>query len=211
MNRVYETRPKVKSLFFCGLLIILLAAGPLFAKTTVDFDPNLDFSRYKTFAFLGGVENLVMMQVNPDLIDIRVHRAVARELTKKGLREVQPGENPDLVVRYWANSSQQVNVSTMGNWGPYGPYIGSYWGWIYNDVSATSTREGSLIVDLIDPRSKNLAWRLYLIRKITNQDKDWKKVDDEFTKAFEAYPPSDKARDDKKKERAAHPPKPDQP
>jgi Domain of unknown function (DUF4136) len=211
MNRPRETRRNAKSLFFDGLLIILLAALPLFAKTTVDFNPNLDFSRYKTFAFIGGVENLVMMQLNPDLINNRIHRSVTRELAKKGLREVQPGEKPDLVVRYWANSSQQVNVSTLGNWGPYGPYIGSYWGWIYNDVSASSTREGSLIIDLIDPKTKDLTWRLYLIRKITNPDKDWKKADDEIAKAFESYPPSDKAKDEKKKERAAHAPKTDQP
>jgi hypothetical protein len=211
MNYLREARCNAKPLRFWTLLVILLAGSPLFAKTAIDFDPNLDFSKYRTFAYLGGVENLVMMQLNPDLITIRVHRAVTRELTKRGLHEVQPAQNPDLVVRYWANSSQQVNVSTMGNWGPYGPYIGSYWGWIYNDVSASSAREGSLIVDLIDAKSRNLAWRLYLIRKITNPDKDWKKADEEITKAFEGYPPSEKAKDDKKKERAAHPPKPDLP
>jgi uncharacterized protein DUF4136 len=80
------------------------------------------------------------------------------ELTKKGWREVQPGEDPDLVVRYWANSTQRVNLAEMGNWGLYGPYIGSYWGWFYTTVSASSTREGSLIADLIDPRSKALDW-----------------------------------------------------
>jgi hypothetical protein len=45
-----------------------------------------------------------MLQLNPELINDRVHRALRRELTKKGLREVQPNESPDLVVRYWANS-----------------------------------------------------------------------------------------------------------
>ena len=204
-------RPSLTARCFGAILVVLLATLPLRAKTTLDFDPSLDFSKYKTFAFIGGVENLVMMQLNPDLIRNRIHRSATRELTKKGLREVQPGENPDLVVRYWANSTQQVNVAVLGNWGPYGPYIGSYWGWVYNDVTASSAREGSLILDLIDPKTKNLAWRLYLIRKITNPDKDWKKADDEITKAFESYPPSEKEKEEKKKERAAHQPKPDQP
>jgi hypothetical protein len=211
MNPFRRSLRNFNVLFFRGIFILLLVALPLRAKTTVDFDPNLDFSKYKTFAFIGGVENLVMMQLNPDLIRNRIHRSATRELTKKGLREVLPSENPDLVVRYWANSSQQVNVAVLGNWGPYGPYIGSYWGWIYNDVTASSAREGSLILDVIDPKTKNLAWRLYLIRKITNPDKDWKKADDEITKAFENYPPSGKEKEEKRKERAAHPPKPDQP
>jgi hypothetical protein len=57
-----------------------------------------------------------MMQLNPDLINNRIHRMVVRELTKKGLREVQPAQDPDLVVRYSANSTQQVNLAAMGNW-----------------------------------------------------------------------------------------------
>ena len=146
-----------------------------------------------------------MLPVNPDLINERIHRAVTRELTGKGLREVQPSQNPDLMVRYWANPSSQVNVTTMGNWAAYRPFIGSYWAWMYNEVSANSAKEGSLIIDLIDPRSKELAWRLYLIRKITLPDKDWKKADDELTKGFDSYPPSDKEKEAKNKERAAHP------
>jgi len=211
MSCLRETRWKIKSLLFGGMLLVLLAAVPLLAKTTVDFDPSLDFSKYKTFAFLGGVENLVMLNVDRDLLDQRIHHAVTRELTKKGLREVQAGEKPDLVVRYWANVSKEVNLTVLGNWGPYAPYIGSYWSWVYDDVSASSKKEGALLVDLIDPKSKDLVWRLYLVRKITDVDKEWKKADDELAKAFESFPPSAKEMDEKKRERAAHPPKPEQP
>lgn len=211
MNPSRKSPCKLHSVFFSACALLILVTTPVRAKTVVDFDPNLDFSKYKTFAFIGGVENLLMVQVNPDLLDNQVHHAVTRELTKKGLRELQLGQNPDLVVRYWANSSQQLNVANMGNWGPYGAYIGSYWAWTFDAVSASSAREGSLLVDLIDAKRKNLAWRLYLIRKITNADKDLKKVDDEFTKAFESFPPSDKEKEEKRKERAEHPPKSGQP
>jgi len=191
------------------LLGTLLFALPLRAKTVVDFDPSLDYSKYKTYAFIGAIENLVSMQMNPDLIEIRLHHSVSRELDKRGLREVNPQEHPDLVVRYWANTSAQVDVAVTGNWGPYSAYVGSYWGFLYNGVSASSQKEGTLVIDLIDPKTKNLAWRLYLVRKITDPDKVWKKVDEELAKAFDSYPPSDKAKEDKKKERAEHPPKPE--
>lgn len=194
-----------------AIALALVLCSPVVGKVAIDFDPNVDFSKFETFAYIGGVENLVMMQLNPDLINNRIHRMVVRELTKKGLREVQPDHNPDLVVRYWANSSQQVNLAAMGNWGPYGPYIGSYWGWVFDTVSASSTREGTLVLDLIDPRSKALAWRLYLIRKITNPDKDWKKADEEFAKGFESYPPTEKDKEAKQKERREHKPKSNQP
>ncbi|MGB2667314.1 MAG: DUF4136 domain-containing protein [Candidatus Acidiferrum sp.] len=205
MNRLRPHRSSLRSFLLRLFFAIGLATSSLPAKTVVDFNPNLDFSKYKTFAFVGGIENLLMFPVNPDLISERVHRAVTRELTGKGLREVQPSQNPDLMVRYWANPSSQVNVTTMGAWGAYRPFIGSYWEWVYNEVSANSAKEGCLIIDLIDPRSKELAWRLYLIHKITLPDKEWKKADDELTKGFDSYPPSDKEKEAKNKERAAHP------
>ena len=193
------------------LLMLLLAALPALAKVDVDFDPNADVSKYKTFAFVGGVKNLVMLPVDPDVLDIQIHRLVTRELTKKGLREIQPGQTPDLVVRYWATASQQVNPANMGDWGPYNAYIGSYWAPMYDAVSAGSGKENTLLIDLIDPRTRNLAWRLYLTRKFSNADKDWKKADEEFTKAFESYPPSEKEKEAKRKERAAYSAKNSQP
>jgi hypothetical protein len=189
------------------MLGALFFALPVQAKVVVDFDPNLDFSRYKTYAFIGGVENLVAIQLNPELIEIRMHHSVSREMDKRGLREVKPEENPDLVVRYWANSSTQVDVAVAGNWGPYSAYVGGDWSFLFESVSASSKKEGALIIDLIDPKAKSLAWRLYLIRKITNPDKEWKKADEEISSGFESYPPSNQAKEDKKKERAEHPPK----
>jgi hypothetical protein len=202
-----RTRTRLVGNLLLLAVFLTVSAMPASAKVQVDFNPEIDFSRYKTFAYIGGVENLVMLQLNPELINDRVHRAVTREMTAKGLREVQSNDNPDLVVRYWANSSTQINVSAMGNWGPYGAYIGSYWGFLYDTVTATSQREGSLLLDLIDPRKKDLVWRLYIMRKINNVDKAWKQADEDFTKGFESYPPSQKEIEAKIKERAEHKPK----
>jgi hypothetical protein len=189
----------------CCLLILLILSGlvpAVSAKTTIDFDPRIDFSKFKTFAYLGGVENLVSIQMNPDLINIRFHHMVVRELEKKGLHEVNPGQNPDLIVRYWANPETQVDVAVMGNWGPYGPYIGNDWASIYNAVTSTSHHLGMLILDVIDPKAKALVWRSYLVRKMSDPDKDPKKAEDEFTESFKSFPPSEKEKDEKRQERA---------
>jgi hypothetical protein len=208
MNRICLNRPSFK-VCFSLIFAILLTVSPLLAKTVVDFDPKANFSKYKTFAYVGGVENLLMFEVNPGLVSERVHRSVNRELTQKGLREVQVNQNPDLLVRFWANPSSQVNVATMGDWGAYRPYIDSYWARTYEEVSASSRKEGALLIDLVDPKSKTLVWRLYLIHKITTPDKEWKKADEELSKGFESFPPSDKEKQEKQKEREAHPPQAD--
>jgi hypothetical protein len=189
-------------LFFTFLAFLSGLALPATAKTTIDFDPSVDFSKFKTFAYIGGVENLVAIQINPDLINIRFHRMVVRELEKKGLHEVSPGQNPDLIVRYWANPETQVNVAVMGNWGPYGPYISSDWAYVYNAVASTSAHMGTLIIDMINPKTKALVWRVYLVRKMSDPDKDPKKAEDEFTDSLKSFPPSDKDKEAKRQERA---------
>lgn len=186
--------------FFLVWLMLVGLVLPATAKTSVDFDPDVDFSKFKTFAFIGPVENLVMIQLNPDLINTRMHDMVARELQKKGLREVSANQSPDLVVRYWAIPESQVNVAVMGNWAPYGAYIDGRWSNVYNSVPTSNRRESTLILDLIQARSKSLAWRIYLIRKFSEPEKDWKKAEEEFTEGFKSYPPSDKMRADKRRE-----------
>lgn len=200
---------KVKRLLFAFLSLLLLAL-PAAAKIVVDFDPNIDFTKFKTFAYIGGVDVLTMQQLNPDLIKDRVHVAISRELLKKGLREVQPNQDPDLVVRYWANSQTELAASANADWGPYGPFVDSYWGLWFNNIATLSTRTGSLQLDLIDPHQKSLDWRLYIVDTITSSDKIWKQVDKQITKGFDSFPPSAKEVAEKQKEREEHKPaKPD--
>ena len=75
-------RAKIFSLV--AFLLFLFATLPTPAKVATDFDPTLNFSRYKTFAYLGGTEMLLRMQLNPDQLNNQIHRSVTRELTGKG-------------------------------------------------------------------------------------------------------------------------------
>jgi hypothetical protein len=57
-------------------------------------------------------------------------------------------------------------------------------------------------------KRKDLAWRLYVEQKITDDDSIWGKVLGQISKGFESYPPSKKEIEEKREERAKHPPKP---
>jgi hypothetical protein len=124
------------------------------------------------------------------------------------LKEVKPDQQPDLVVRYWANSQSQIVSSAAGDFGQFGQYVSDYWAYTYDLMTAQSSLEASLVIDLIDPKRKDLAWRLYLGQKIGGSDSIWPKVLSQISKGFESYPPSKKQIDEKRKERAEHPPKP---
>ena len=140
-----------------GLLFVLLCATAANAKVTTDFNPNFDFSKYKTFAYIGGVESLVRMQLNPELLNNRMHRAVVRELTAKGLREVQPEENPDLVVRYWVEAESSAQVTGTAHWGVWGSYYYGYWTVMYTTMSTPVTHKGLLGIERCESAGSCLA------------------------------------------------------
>jgi Domain of unknown function (DUF4136) len=183
-----------------GLLFLLLWAMAANAKMATDFNPNLDFSKYKTFAYTGGVESLVKMQLNPELLNNRIHRAVVRELTGKGLREVQPEENPDLVVRYWVEAESNAQLTGTAHWGTYGSYYYGYWTVMYTTMSTPVTHKGLLGIELIDAKARDLAWRLFVSEKIIHNDPDkiWKTAEKSIIKAFKNYPPTAEAIEEKK-------------
>lgn len=189
-------------------LFILILAPPALGKMTVDFDPNLDFSKFKTFAYIGGANMLEFRQLNPDYITDRVHSGVSQALIQRGLKEVKPDQHPDLVVRYWANSQSQIVSPSAGTWGQFGQYVSDYWAYTYDLMRSESALDASLVIDLIDPNRKDLAWRLYMEQKIVDDDSIWNKVLNEISKGFESYPPSKKQIEEKRKQRAEHPPKP---
>jgi hypothetical protein len=189
------------------LFVSLLAPIHAAAKTVVDFDPNLDFSKFKTFAYLGGVEHLEELPLNPNQIRDEIHATVTRELTKRGLREVKPDQNPDLVVRYWVNTQGTVDYAPTGNWNGFALYVGDYWAYTFDLMNAQNVQGGSLLLDIIDVKRKDLAWRVYMEQKVLNMNDVWTKVNEELNRAFNSFPPSEKEKEEKRKERAEHPPK----
>lgn len=202
--------PRCRSTVATSLLLsfLVLALAPIaLSKTMIDFDPNLDYSKFKTFAYLGGVEQLAMQPLNPDQIRDEIHAAVTRELTKRGLREVKPDQNPDLVVRYWVSTQASTNYAPAGDWNGFALYLGDYWAYTLDLMNAQDVQGGSLLIDLIDAKAKDLAWRMLLEQKVLNANNVWKKVNEEISKAFTSFPPSEKQKEAKRKERAEHPPK----
>jgi len=138
--------------FLLASMFALILAPRALPKTMIDFDPNLDYSKFKTFAYLGGVEHLAMLPLNPEQIHDEIHAAVARELTKRGLKEVRPDQNPDLVVRYWVSTQAGTNYAPTGDWNGFALYLGDYWAYTLDLMNAQDVEGGSLLIDLIDAK-----------------------------------------------------------
>jgi len=192
MKRIKPLSGRNRRSLLLLLAVLLLSALPASGKIAIDFDPNLDFAKYKTFVYIGGIEQLQRLQVNPDQLKNQIHRSIVRELTSKGLREVQSVEDADLVVRYFIETSREVGVGFGVSWSTWGTYWTGHWSVQYVSMDTHSTTEGILGIELIDTKTRSLAWRMFATEKVYHTDpaKIWKVADKSMKKGFKDYQPS---------------------
>ena len=178
-------------------LAALLLAGCATIDARTDYDPAADFTKFHTYVWAGGKDITTQGVLENSLVDKRVKEIVTRQLTAKGLTEVAVGQPSDLVVRYWVGIKEKQQIESVPGAGfgygygyGYGPYWGGRWGPAYDEVIVNNNREGTLIVDLIDARSKELAWRAYLVQTVDKDiNKTAAKAEKNAEAAFANYPP----------------------
>jgi Domain of unknown function (DUF4136) len=176
------------------LLLSLWACTSFNVKT--DHDPTADFGAFKTFAF-GGLAAINKGGIyDNSLMQKRIESAVARELTAKGLRQVGVGEPQDLLVHYWVDVQDKQRLESGGTSVGVARYGGGYgWGAGYGGgVTTVEYKEGTLILDLIEPAKKQLVWRATIVGTLQDSAKDNVELGNKaIAKAFESYPPGRKA------------------
>lgn len=160
-----------------ALLVLLLLVCPAVADEKLAFDPEVDFSKYKTYTWGKGTP-AARAQVQR-WIDM----AIDRELQAEGLSKA-PQASADLVVVTVAYA--QMEMAVRGN------YIHlDKWdvGLISSDVINKQT--GNLMVDLIDAETQEPVWRSVIRKAMSdrNLSKAQKKIDKLIKKMFEDFPP----------------------
>jgi hypothetical protein len=178
----------MKTFKFIPVMLLLVMASCSSIAVYSDHDKNADFTAYKTYAyFKPGIDKVEIS----DLDKRRILHAIDNELQAKGFTK---SENPDLLVNIFTKSREQVNVNQFSaGWG-YG------WGWGWNPwmmygsrpMVSTST-EGTLYIDLIDAKKKEMIWQGEGIGNLTkNVNKKDEKVAEFVRKILAQYPPEKK-------------------
>lgn len=164
MNRITRYLARPAALAATGLLLLLGPSGCTTAArvgVTNDFDHAINFRAFKTWAWYpqqpkdaeGGPA-----KGYESFLDKRMRAAVTTEMTAKGLTEVAVNAAPDIYVAYSARveDKQQVSPYYNGMGSPYG-YGYGYYGRGYSPV--TQYKAGTVVIDIVDARRKELAWR----------------------------------------------------
>jgi hypothetical protein len=178
----------MKILKYIPLLLVFLLASCSSVSVYNDFDKNADFKQYKTFAFYkSGVDKAEIS----DLDKKRILKAIEIELIAKGFTK---SENPDVLVNFFTKSREQVDVNAFNNSFGYGygfgwnPYL-----WGGNRTSVRTTTTGTLFIDLIDAKKKEMVWQGEGAGEIfKNQKNKDERVQEFVTKILKQYPPERK-------------------
>ena len=181
-------------------LLMVLALG-LWACTSfnvqTDHDATADFSAFKTFGFAGLADVNKGGIYDNSLMQKRIESAVVRELTAKGFRQVGVDEHPDLLVHYWVNVQDKQRLESGGTsvGVARGPRGGYGWGAGYGGgVTTVEYKEGTLILDLVEPAQKQLVWRATIVGTLQDSAEQNTELGNKaIAKAFEDYPPNKKA------------------
>ena len=162
MTRIPQFLTRRAVLLAASWLLLLGTSGCTTASrvgVTNDFDHAVNFRAYKTWSWYpqqpGDAESGPAKGYE-SFLDKRLRAAVAIEMTQKGLTEVDKA--PDIYVAYSARveDRQQVSPYYNGMGYPYG-YGYGYYGRNYSPV--TQYKAGTVVIDIIDARRKELAWR----------------------------------------------------
>ncbi len=184
----------MKNLLYSLLALIVLSSCSGM-KVTTDYDPAADFSQYKTYNFLPW--NKQSGEILSDYDKRRVRAAATYELEKLGYQKVE-GES-DLAVNILIIIDQKSGTSTYNDYYTSGVGVGYYYGpWGYNypgGVSAVTTmhsydyEEGTIILDLLDVKKKQLAWQGIAKKTLSSAKKgDGSVIKEAMAKLFKDFP-----------------------
>lgn len=177
----------MKTLKILPLLFIFLLSSCSSVRVYSDFDSRADFSQYKTYAFhKKGIDRVQISELDKK----RILHAIDNELSKKGMSK---SENPDLLINFFTKEREQLDVNQFNmGWG-YG------WGWGWNpflwggNTYVTSSTQGTLYIDLIDAKKKELIWQGEGIGTLTENRREKENQINEFvSKILTQFPPTEK-------------------
>jgi len=131
-------------------ILILGGCASIPQGVSIDYDPEAEFKTYKTFYWSDEILQDKMEQplFYNSLVKKRIKNAVEKEMTGRGY-ELMPF-NPDLYINAHMIVEQKTEVQS--NPGAYR----YYW---QDNVRTINTKEGTLVIDIIDRDKKQLVWQ----------------------------------------------------
>ncbi len=192
----------MKKISFILLIVmgtLLNSCGPAI-DVTYDYDRSVDFTKFKTFAIAEW--NKDNSELVDDFTKVRMLNAMRKQMELRGLKEVK--ENQDITLDIFVVTDAEkytTAYTTHMGYGGYG-YGGWYGGWYggmygpYGGIGYSSTQFvdherliGTIIVDVYNEKTKQLAWQGVAKGELDNDTKPTARtIDKMMDRMFYKYP-----------------------
>jgi hypothetical protein len=173
---------RVTILLAICLMFVFMNCSPVSVK--YDYDRQANFSTMQTFDWMP--KPAKVRAKTRSLMDKRIKNAVNGQLVSKGFKQ---SSNPDFVIAYHTGVKDKIDVQT---WGYTYAGRGRYRGWGGTHVDVQQYKQGTLVLDIIDDKSKELIWRgiaTGALPKNPNPEDIENKINDVVEKVLENFPP----------------------
>jgi hypothetical protein len=171
--------PTILTVLLSAGLFMIWGCSSISVKT--DFDPESDFSTYKTYMWYAGeMPKDDALSANP-LVKKRVASGVEKALETKGYSKGSE-DDFDFVVIIHAGTKEKMQVTSYG-YGGYG--YGRHTDVHYYD-------ETTLIIDLVDAEKKELVWRgtgVGTVKEYSDREEMQEAIDKVVAKILADFPP----------------------
>jgi hypothetical protein len=173
-----------------ALWVLLLAAGCSGITVSTDHDTSADFSALKSWSWYPEEPPPPGSPDISPLVLSRIRASLEEELKARGYAEATR-ETADFLVAYRAAVHERIEAYPTTS-------VGYGWGPSYavTTTSVYAYDEGTLVVDVIDRKTKNLVWR-GIARKAVDRNASAEQRDANIRKAvralLEEFPPAPRA------------------
>ena len=174
---------------------MLMLCFPLFSyaqKVTADYNPETDFSKYRTYAWLAPGDSVLNRYRRDKLYCGYITYSANQELKSRGLK--MDSLNPDVIFVFHTSVQEITKYSEsptlsvgVGVAGP-GYYASGYAPVAGGEITASTEEVGLLTYDMYDTRTTKLVWTAHADKSFLFSD-DIEKIIKEVTeKIFKKLP-----------------------
>lgn len=182
----------MKAIKITSLLVLtLILASCSSVKVVSDVDSEVDFSKYKTYSFLGWQQDSdkILNRFDKE----RLHDSFVQEFTARGMERVDTNGDVDITLFIVVDQKTSTTAYTNyygGGYGGYGRYGG---GWGYGHGSTTYSEsdylQGTLVMDVFDGESKRQVWQGVATATVTEKpEKREKSIPKKVSALMKKYP-----------------------
>jgi hypothetical protein len=171
-----------------GAFLIVLLGSAFGQQVQTDFDHQANFSQYKTYSW---------QEIKPanSLWDARIKNAVDAQLSAKNWAQLNSGGDVAIVAIKTTQTQRTLHTfydnygDFGGGWGWRGFGGGGFGGFGESDTTEQDYKDGTLVIDMFDAKTKQLIWRGSAEEMLSNKaEKNEKNLEKGVAKMFKGFP-----------------------